>query len=204
MYYNTIGLVPVGARPQVHQHRQTSRKPAKLSTYTNVCIYIYIYIYMYVYIYIYIYIYLCLHLPQTSRTHDSQTASFRLHPVSVTRFPSFRTKPLESLTPLSMNKWVPEQPSPWRKSSKRKSCYGDRVYTLRFPAEGRQPTGPRALYVYIMHVYSEHIHIYIYIYIYVCVYTCIYIYIYIYMPFQDLSHQPRAQGGVQGLLPAGR
>ena len=28
-----------------------------------------------------------------------------------------------------MNKWVPEQPSPWRKSSKRESCYGDRVYT---------------------------------------------------------------------------
>ena len=27
-----------------------------------------------------------------------------------------------------MNKWISEQPSPWRKSSKRKSCYGDRVY----------------------------------------------------------------------------
>ena len=27
-----------------------------------------------------------------------------------------------------MSKWVPEQPSPWRKSSKRESCYGDRVY----------------------------------------------------------------------------
>ena len=40
----------------------------------------------------------------------------RVHPVSVTRFPSFRTQPLESLTPLPMNKWVPEQPSPWRKS----------------------------------------------------------------------------------------
>ena len=24
-----------------------------------------------------------------------------------------------------MNKWAPEQPSPWRKSSKRESCYGD-------------------------------------------------------------------------------
>ena len=27
-----------------------------------------------------------------------------------------------------MNKWVPEQPSPWRKSWERESCYGDRVH----------------------------------------------------------------------------
>ena len=51
-----------------------------------------------------------------------------IHPVSVRRFPSFRTQPLESLKTLPMNKWVPEQPSPWRKSCKRESCYGDRVY----------------------------------------------------------------------------
>ena len=53
-----------------------------------------------------------------------------LHPVSLGRSPSFRTQPLESLTPLSINKWVPEQPGPWRKSSERESCYGDRVYLL--------------------------------------------------------------------------
>ena len=51
-----------------------------------------------------------------------------LHPVSVRRFPSFRTQPLDNITPLPMNKWISEQPSPWRKYSKRKSCYGDRVY----------------------------------------------------------------------------
>ena len=39
-----------------------------------------------------------------------------LHPVSITRFPSFRTQPLESLSVDSANKWIPEQPSPWRKS----------------------------------------------------------------------------------------
>ena len=50
-----------------------------------------------------------------------------VHPVSVRRFPSFRTQPLENLTPLPMNKWVPEQPRPWRKSSERES-HGDRVY----------------------------------------------------------------------------
>ena len=46
-----------------------------------------------------------------------------VHPVSITRFPSFRTQPLENLSVDSVNKWIPEQPSPWRKS-----CYGDRVY----------------------------------------------------------------------------
>ena len=27
----------------------------------------------------------------------------------------------------SVKQWIPEQPSPWRKSCKRESCYGDRV-----------------------------------------------------------------------------
>ena len=30
---------------------------------------------------------------------------------------------------LPMKKRISEQPSPWRKSSERESCYGDRVYT---------------------------------------------------------------------------
>ena len=59
--------------------------------------------------------------------------SCNIHPVSVRRFPSFRTQPLENLTPLPMNKWISEQPSPWRKSSKRRSCYGDRVYPVKLP-----------------------------------------------------------------------
>ena len=32
-----------------------------------------------------------------------------------------------------MNKRITEQPSPWRKSSKRESCHGDRVYMMRGP-----------------------------------------------------------------------
>ena len=48
----------------------------------------------------------------TSPEHASD-----LHPVSVRRFPSFRTQPLESLTLLPMKTWISEQPSPWRKSS---------------------------------------------------------------------------------------
>ena len=71
------------------------------------------------------------------------------HPVSLKRYPSFRTEPLEHLTPLPMNKWVPEKPSPWRTSSKRKSCYGDRVYVHLYvytyelpPKESELPTRP--------------------------------------------------------------
>ena len=51
-----------------------------------------------------------------------------LHPVSVTRFPSFRTQTLEDLSRYLWNKWVPEQPRPWRKSCDGESCDGDRVY----------------------------------------------------------------------------
>ena len=50
-----------------------------------------------------------------------------LHPVSVTRFPSFRTQTLENLSRYLWNKWVPEQPRPWRKSCDGESCDGDRV-----------------------------------------------------------------------------
>ena len=38
-----------------------------------------------------------------------------LHPVSITRFPSFRTQPLESLSHYLWQKQISEQPSPWRK-----------------------------------------------------------------------------------------
>ena len=41
---------------------------------------------------------------------------------------NIRTQTLDNITPLPMKKRIPEQPSPWRKSSKRESCYGDRVY----------------------------------------------------------------------------
>ena len=43
-------------------------------------------------------------------------SSVHIHPVSITRFPSFRTQPQENLCVDSVNKWIPEQPSPWRKS----------------------------------------------------------------------------------------
>ena len=37
-----------------------------------------------------------------------------------------------------MKKTISEQPSPWRKSSKRKSCYGDQVYWLPMCDQGRR------------------------------------------------------------------
>ena len=49
-------------------------------------------------------------------TYQLYTDTRTIHPVSVTRFPSFRTQPLENLSVDSVNKWIPEQPSPWRKS----------------------------------------------------------------------------------------
>ena len=42
----------------------------------------------------------------------------------------FGPSPWKILRPLSMNTWVPEQPSPWRTSSKRESCYGNQVYSI--------------------------------------------------------------------------
>ena len=53
-----------------------------------------------------------------------------LHPVSVTRFPSFRTQTLENLSHYLLQKTMSEQPRPWRKSCERESCYGDRVYIV--------------------------------------------------------------------------
>ena len=85
-----------------------------------------------------------------------------LHPVSLRRFPSFRTQPLEHLTPLSMNKWAPEQPSPWRKSSKRESCYGDRVYSPPPPSPWRRGELSMTGNMYCIYIY-----IYIYVYTYI-------------------------------------
>ena len=54
--------------------------------------------------------------------------------------------------PLPMKKRVPEQPSPWRKSCKRESCYGDRAYTTCTRAEAP-----------LLRAMSKDIYIYIYI-----------------------------------------
>ena len=56
------------------------------------------------------------------------------------RSPFSRTQPLENLTQPSMNKWVPEQPSPWRNSSTREPCNGDRVYGAALDSILQQPS----------------------------------------------------------------
>ena len=121
-----------------------------LSIYPSMYMYIYIYIhihihYVYLYLSIYlsisIYLYLSLSIYIYIYRERERHAPLYIHPVSLRRFPSFRTQPLENLTPLPTNKWISEQPSPWRKSSKRESCYGDRVYTLRSTSSRRAPAG---------------------------------------------------------------
>ena len=73
--------------------------------------------YIHTYIYIYTYMYASGASRDTSSNMKCNTSPPQgVHPVSITRFPSFRTQPLKNITPLPMNKWVPEQPSPWRKS----------------------------------------------------------------------------------------
>ena len=105
-------------------------------------------------------------------------------PVSVRRFPSFRTQPLESLSHYLWTKTISEQPSPWRKSSKRESCYGDRVYST-------------VCRICVLLPWRVCVCICIYIYIYIYIYTYYYtqlsiIYIYIYI---HIAAQPSASSG---------
>ena len=99
-----------------------------LSIYLSISLSLYIYIYTYIERELLLLLLLC--ILGVDLVYDMLSVSIHdnnLHPVSVRRFPSFRTQPLESLMPLPMNKWISGQLSPWRKSSKRKSCHGDRV-----------------------------------------------------------------------------
>ena len=63
------------------------------------------YIYIYIRIYVYRYMYMCIYI-------YIYILTLSLHPVSVRRFPSFRTQPLEKPQQLPMNKTTSEQPSP--------------------------------------------------------------------------------------------
>ena len=71
-----------------------------------------------------------------------------------------------------MNKHISEQPSPWRKSSKRESCYGDRVY-LTASGRGQDKRGIAYNDIYYVQCISLYvcIYVYIYIYIYICHHT---------------------------------
>ena len=124
--------------------------------YLYIYIYIHIYAHIYIYIYTYIHTYIliisiiiivmiiivviinlgklgppaecgCADRALGGRLPEPDGDVYIINPVSVRRFPSFRTQPLENLTLLPMKTWISEQPSPWRKYHKRKSCYGDRV-----------------------------------------------------------------------------
>ena len=102
------------------------------------CYYYYYYYYYYCYYYYYYYYYhyyyfqtdavrmsrahLRLRAKQVKRPNNATTARHTpglYHKISVFSDPD----PGKSW-PLPMNKWIPEQPRPWRKSCERESCYG--------------------------------------------------------------------------------
>ena len=71
-------------------------------TYIHTYIHIYIYICIHTYIYMCIYIYIHMkeiHVTLPRNADGSRNQRFKqMHPVSITRFPSFRTQTLENLS----------------------------------------------------------------------------------------------------------
>ena len=87
----------------------------------HLCAYCCLLLYHYYHHYYYYYYYYNYYMFITSvflfvRYLSLRSGHVIVHPVSVRRFPCFRTQPLESLSVDSVKKWIPEQPSPWRKS----------------------------------------------------------------------------------------
>ena len=70
--------------------------------YTHRCIYVYVYTYMNMFDINDLRMYVSIRYIHAGNIHTDMLGvrSHRLHPVSVRRFPSFRTQPLENLTPL--------------------------------------------------------------------------------------------------------
>ena len=73
-----------------------------------------------------------LQLPLTAALHQalwihshSESEQYTRSPLEDSRL--FGPSPWNILA-ATIDKYISEQPSPWRKSSKRESCYGDRVY----------------------------------------------------------------------------
>ena len=101
----------------------------------GIIVYIYIYIYIHIYIYIYIHTYIPIYTIYTY-TH-----------IPIYLYMHYTRSPLEDSRLFGPSPWkilattyketISEQPSPWRKSSKRESCYGDRVY-LAGHLQGRE------------------------------------------------------------------
>ena len=107
------------------------------------------------------------------------------HPVSVTRFPSFRTQTLENLSHYLWNKWVPEQPRPWRKSCERESCDGDRVYDCPYCTYCIYRI-TKSHMLYIVYIY--------YVYIYVLNICIVYIVYIVFTVSYMLKPRPREAG----------
>ena len=110
-----------------------------LSLYIHICICVYIYIYIYIYTYIYVRIFCSAQPPgdrpppPVSHVDGQHHVDAALHQWS---WNPYTRSPLEDSRLFGPSPWkilaatnekdTSEQPSPWRKSSKRESCYGDR------------------------------------------------------------------------------
>ena len=106
------------------------------------CVYIYIYIYLSIYLSIYVYIYIYIYISYYAQLEGEDAAGgarrgarqrvrLLIDSVTYTRSPLedshlFGPSPWKTLAATN-EKNISEQPSPWRKSSKRESCYGDQV-----------------------------------------------------------------------------
>ena len=75
--------------------------------YVCVCMYVYVYTYIYIYIYIY-----NVHTHITYSIVVSRCTVQRIRPVSVRKFPSFRTQPLENLSQYLWKRRYLSNPAP--------------------------------------------------------------------------------------------
>ena len=104
-------------------------------------LYMYIYMYIYIYIYIYTYVYAHMNMYIAQRPEPSKSSSLRRRCCKCRvepRVVQYTRSPLEDSRLFGPSPWkilaatyekdTSEQPSPWRKSCKRESCYGDRVW----------------------------------------------------------------------------
>ena len=98
----------------------------------------YVYVHIYIYIHTLYYTIICMYTHiHTAHAHLRRSArAYTRSPLEDSRL--FGPSPWKILA-TTYEKRVSKQPSPWRKSCKRESCYGDRVYVVMCMPEKGDP-----------------------------------------------------------------